>query len=96
MGDWLKLYGECIYGTKGGPILPTINYGATSTSKAVYIHVWEWPVDGKFTIEGLKGIKSGKPLTADNVSVSVKDGKVLLSCDKINTENPLMVIKLKI
>ena len=96
VGQWLKLYGECIYGTHGGPILPTANYGATSTPKAVYIHVWEWPADGKITIEGLKGIKSGKALTADNVSVSVKDGKVLLSCDKINTENPLTVIKLKL
>jgi alpha-L-fucosidase len=94
VGDWLKLYGECIYGTKGGPILPTTNYGATSTSKAVYIHVWEWPADGKITIEGLKGIKSGKPLTADNILVAVKDGKVILSYDKINADNPLTVIKL--
>lgn len=96
VGDWLKLYGECIYGTKGGPILPTSNYGATSTSKAVYIHVWEWPEDGKITIEGLKGIKSGKVLTANNVLVSVKEGIVQLSCDKINKDNPLTVIKLKL
>jgi alpha-L-fucosidase len=96
VGDWLKLYGECIYETKGGPILPTPNYGATSTSKAVYIHVWEWPADGKITIEGLKGIKSGKPLTADNILVSVKNGVVQLSCDKMNTDNPLTVIKFKL
>jgi alpha-L-fucosidase len=96
VGDWLKLYGECIYETKGGPILPTTNYGATSTSKAVYIHVWEWPADGKITIEGLKGIKSGKALTADRVSVSIKDGVVQLITDKINTDNPLTIIKLKL
>ncbi len=96
VGDWLKLYGECIYETKGGPILPTPNYGATSTSKAVYIHVWEWPADGKITIEGLKGIKSGKALTTDKVSVKVKNNIVVLSCDKLNIENPLTVIKLKL
>lgn len=96
VGQWLKLYGECIYGTHGGPIIPTANYGATTTSKAIYIHVWEWPADGKITIEGLKGIKSGKPLTADKVSVSVKNGSVVLSCDKINADNPLTVIKLKL
>lgn len=96
VGDWLKLYGECIYGTHGGPILPTQNYGSTSTSKAVYIHIWEWPADGKITISGLNRVKSGKALTADKVSVSVKDGTVVLSCDKINTDNPLTVIKLKL
>lgn len=96
VGDWLKLYGECIYGTKGGPILPTANYGATSTSKAVYIHVWEWPADGKITITGLNSAKSGKALTADKVSVSVKDGTVVLSSASINADNPLTVIKLKL
>jgi len=96
VGDWLKLYGECIYGTKGGPILPTTSYGATSTSKAIYIHIWEWPADGKITITGLNGIKSGKALTADKVSVSVKNGTVVLSCDAINAYNPLTVIKLKL
>ncbi len=96
VGDWLKLYGECIYGTKGGPVLPTAAYGATYTSKAVYIHIWEWPADGKITIEGLKGIKSGKALTADKVSVSVKDGTVVLNCDTINKDNPLTVVKLKL
>lgn len=90
------MYGECIYGTKGGPTLPTTNYGATTISKAVYIHVWEWPFDRKITIEGLKGIKSCKALTADKVSVAVKNGIVLLSCDKINADYPLTVIKLKL
>lgn len=96
VGDWLKLYGECIYGTHGGPILPTKEYGSTSTPKAIYIHVWEWPADGKITISGLNGVKSGKALTADKVSVSVKNETVVLSCDAINAYNPLTVIKLKL
>lgn len=96
VGDWLKLYGECIYGTKGGPVLPTAAYGATSTSKAIYIHVWEWPADGKISITGLNGVKSGKALTADKISVSVKDGIVVLSSDTINTHNSLNVVKLKL
>jgi alpha-L-fucosidase len=96
VGNWLKLYGECIYGTKGGPILPTKEYGATSTSKAIYVHIWEWPADGKITINGLQGIKSAKALTDDKVSVSVKNGIVVLRKDYSTTENPLTVIKLKL
>jgi alpha-L-fucosidase len=96
VGQWLKLYGECIYGTHGGPLLPTKEYGATSTSKAIYIHIWEWPSDRKITISGLNGVKSGKALTAHKVLVSVKEGTVALSCDSINTANPLTVIKLKL
>jgi len=96
VGQWLKQYGECIYETHGGPVLPTKEYGATSTSKAIYIHVWEWPADGKITIPGLNGVKSGKPLTDDNIAVSVNNGTVALTCDAINTDNPLTVIKLKL
>ncbi len=96
MGDWLKKYGECIYGTQGGPVIPTKNYGTTSTSKAVYIHVWEWPADHKITISGLSGIKSGKALTDDNVSVAVADDTVEISCSEIKKDNPLTIIKLQL
>jgi alpha-L-fucosidase len=96
VGDWLNLYGECIYETKGGPILPTVNYGTTSTSKAIYIHVWEWPADGKITIEGLSGIKSGKTLTSDKVSVVVKKSSIELNRNNEISKNPLTIIKLKL
>jgi alpha-L-fucosidase len=96
VGEWLKLYGECIYGTKGGPILPTAAYGTTFTSKAVYIHIWEWPADGKITITGLDKVKSGKALTEDKVLVNVNKGTVVLSKNAISTENLLTVIKLKL
>jgi alpha-L-fucosidase len=96
VGQWLKLYGECIYGTRGGPVKPTQNYGASSTSKAIYIHVWEWPKNQEIIITGLYGVKSGKGLTTDKVSVSVKNGTVVLHIDSTQTVNPLTIIKLKI
>lgn len=96
MGDWLKKYGECIYGTQGGPVLPTKYYGATSTSKAIYIHIWEWPADHKITISGLSGIKSGRALTDDNVSVAVAEDTVEISCFDIKKDNLLSIIKLEL
>lgn len=96
VGNWLKLYGECIYGTKGGPLLPTKEYGFTTTSKAIYVHVWEWPADGKIIINGLKGIKSGKMLTSNQVSVSVVNQNVILEKGNSASENPLTIVKLKL
>jgi hypothetical protein len=37
---WLEKNGEAIYGTRGGPYLPTRDYGATRTAQAVYLHVF--------------------------------------------------------
>jgi alpha-L-fucosidase len=41
MGDWLKIYGESIYGTKGGPFVPAESYGATRKEFKIYVHVFE-------------------------------------------------------
>jgi alpha-L-fucosidase len=42
MGDWLKVNGEAIYGTRGGPFAPR-NWGAvTEKGNKVYVHVLDW------------------------------------------------------
>lgn len=39
MGDWLNKYGASIYGTKGGPYLPSKNMVATRKGNKIYIHL---------------------------------------------------------
>jgi alpha-L-fucosidase len=69
IGKWLKTNGPAIYATRGSPFpqLPealratvkTIPSGATT----LYIHVWDWPADGKVTLPGLKSApRSGRLL----------------------------------
>ncbi|WP_348620769.1 alpha-L-fucosidase [Pedobacter lusitanus] len=41
MGNWLKLYGESIYKTKGGPFKPNEIYAATRKGNKLYIHVFD-------------------------------------------------------
>jgi alpha-L-fucosidase len=41
MGDWLKIYGESIYDTKGGPYVPNAAYAATRKANKIYVHVFE-------------------------------------------------------
>ena len=42
VGEWMSQYGETIYGTRGGPIVPA-DWGVT-TQKAdkIYVHVLQW------------------------------------------------------
>lgn len=39
VGDWLKINGESIYGTRGGPYMPAPGYTATRKGSKIYIHV---------------------------------------------------------
>ena len=46
MGAWLKLFGESIHGTRGGPFMPGTWGASTRRGNTVYLHVlkWEAPV----------------------------------------------------
>lgn len=39
MGNWLQQNGTAIYGTWGGPFMPTDNYAATRKGNKVFVHV---------------------------------------------------------
>jgi len=45
VGDWLKLRGASIYGTRGGPYKPGLNYVSTRNGSTVYVHVLKWSGD---------------------------------------------------
>ena len=42
MGDWLKQYGETIYGTRGGPWKPTKALASTRKGSTIYLHLLGW------------------------------------------------------
>lgn len=56
MGEWLKIYGESIYGTKGGPFKPNEIFAATRKGNKLYIHVFE-KKSGTLALPAIAGIK---------------------------------------
>jgi alpha-L-fucosidase len=43
MGQWLRHYGESIYGTRGGPITPRPWGVTTQKANKIYLHILDWP-----------------------------------------------------
>ena len=53
IGKWMQKYGESIYGTGASP-LPLQSWGvSTLKENKLYLHVFNWPVDGKLYVGGL-------------------------------------------
>ena len=63
MGDWLKKYGEGVYGTRGGPFKPGKWGASTCKGDKIYLYVMSWPEQG--------------PLELPPVGVAIREVKLL-------------------
>ncbi len=76
MGEWLACYGQTLYGTRGGPVIPGNWGGTTYTGNTVYVHILEWQKEGvTFSIPNHKLMAWGA-LNAANVHLEEKEGQI--------------------
>jgi alpha-L-fucosidase len=55
VGAWMKVNGETIYGTGKSPLKAQPAWGrVTQKDNTLYLHVFNWPADGKIFVPGLK------------------------------------------
>ncbi|RPE09930.1 alpha-L-fucosidase [Chitinophaga lutea] len=65
IGEWMKVYGEAIYGTKGNPLQPQTWGRITRKGNTLYLSVFEWPANGQLAVTGLKNkVKSARLLNS--------------------------------
>ena len=69
MGDWLKLNGEAVYGTRGGPYLPSEQLVATRKGNKVFVFVKQWDGDS-IELPALPAkIRSARLITGGSVTI---------------------------
>lgn len=77
VGEWLRVHGESVYGTRGGPVSPRPWGVTTRKGNTVYVHVLEWP-DAAILVPPLGGavksaklLKTGEAVAARNLAEGV-------------------------
>jgi len=83
IGDWMDVNGEAIHGTVGSPFA-SLEWGRVTqkfheNSTTLYMHVFDWPKNGKLVIPGLAGaVISARILGGGNISFAVGQGEVIV------------------
>ncbi len=67
IGAWLKMNGESIYATRGGPLAPSWWGVSTHRGNKVYLHIFHWPDEGALTVPLTGGLKSARLLGKNEI-----------------------------
>jgi alpha-L-fucosidase len=101
IGEWMQKNGTSIYGTTASP-LPLQSWGvSTKKGNTLYLHVFNWPADGKLYVGGLKSEAGKIYLLADpartlkSARLNGQDLVVDLPHQAPDTVNTVVVIELK-
>jgi alpha-L-fucosidase len=73
IGKWMKVNGEAIHGTTRSPLPKAPAWGRlTQQSGKLYLHVFDWPKDGKLVVPGLTAKVKTAYLLADASRAALK------------------------
>ena len=97
MGQWLQLYGESYYATRGGPYMPGA-WGSCTRSKdgkKIYLHILA-SFDGTLTLPNLPSkVLAAKALNGGNVKFSQSKDLLKIEVDKIDPINTVIALELE-
>ncbi len=65
VGAWMKINSEAIYGTTASPFQRLAWGRATQKPGALYLHVWDWPSDGRLIVPMAGKVRSAGLLGSD-------------------------------
>ncbi|MFA6360134.1 MAG: alpha-L-fucosidase [Dysgonamonadaceae bacterium] len=87
MGDWLKIYGESIYGTRGGLVTPRDWGVTTQKGNTLYVHILNYKDNSLYLPTNGKKVRSARVFVDKKPVKFTQDADgVLLKLDKVPNE----------
>lgn len=97
VGKWVAINGEGIYGTRGGPFLPTDKLASTHKGQVVYLHVMDKSLK-EITLPLPQGVKATRVslLGGKSVSYDNRQGELLIRVPDNLPESAAYVYKVRL
>jgi alpha-L-fucosidase len=94
VGAWMRVNGESIYGTRGGPWKPTATLASTRKGKRIYVHVLKCET-GRVELPSLPAkIRSATLLGGRRVNLTQDETKIVLELPRVGLGPEDAVVKL--
>lgn len=74
IGEWMKAYGESIYGSERCPIHPGRLGLMTAKGSTVYYHVFRYPRQGEFSLWGIRNKVKSATIMATGQHLTIESG----------------------
>ena len=79
IGSWLGKNGESIYGTRAGPVTDIPGVRSTARGRTVYLHVFDWPADGRLVVRKLEApARNARLLAGGALQTETAGGDVIV------------------
>jgi len=100
IGRWMDVNSEAIYETTASPFARLPFYGrATVKGSTLYLHVFNWPKDGKLRVPGLNNLVHKAHLLADPAKglATARDGEdIVITLPEVAPDDTASVIALQL
>ena len=97
MGDWMKKFGDGVYGTRGGPFKPGRWGAATCKGDHIYLYVMKWPAEGPLKLPPIAArIVDVKTRSGGNASVRQDESGIHVDMPNADRDEIATVIELTV
>jgi alpha-L-fucosidase len=88
IGRWTKVNGEAIYGTSASPFKRLAWGRATQRSGKLYLHVFDWPTDGKLIVPATNSAKHAYVLSEPSKALRTEQSEAGITLSQLPASSP--------
>ncbi|MBU0640523.1 MAG: alpha-L-fucosidase [Planctomycetes bacterium] len=96
MGVWLSKYGESVYGTRGGPLMPNPHAVSTHKGTRIYLHVFRWPDEPLVLPPISRSVVKSAVMTGGSVQVEQTSEGILVNVPKADRQEIDTIVVLEL